>query len=97
MFTSQLTSTRSSHEKAQTSIFDEPVHLVQKFGHHLNLVDDDQPPVILIPLPEQSGADGILAEDIGLKKIEPHLRWVALSQPVCLPRLARPPQKRRSS
>jgi hypothetical protein len=86
---------RSGQEETQTPILNEPVDLVQQLRDHLDLIDDDHPPVILVALAEQSRPCSVLAEDVGLEQIA-HVLRIGLPQPERFPGLPRSTEEGRS-
>ena len=60
----------------ETTILDEPVHLVEQGGNLLDLVDDNlfarlRPPLRLDLLAQEFGIGGIASELVGSQQIEP--------------------------
>ena len=87
----------AAQRKAEITVLDEPVNLVEQSGDFLNFVDDDLPGGVQVGrlqiLAQKLGAGDVAAELVGLEQVEPDAVGVALPEQRALARLSRSPQK----
>ncbi len=90
-----LARARAAEREVRTAVLDEPVDLVEKLGHLLHFVDDDEAPATLGGdlLPQELGVLQVAPVLLRSQEIDPLGVGVDLPQEGCLAALARPPQK----